>query len=100
MRNIYIFILSLITFSCGENQTKDESIIISDSTGPTIRPRGDITLSVSRPDEGVMQLRTGPLLVCEALAMTLAHKNPERAITGLKELEGLRKNLLNGEGSL
>ena len=31
MRNIYIFILSLITFSCGENQTKDESIIISDS---------------------------------------------------------------------
>ena len=42
----------------------------------------------------------GPLLVCEALAMTLAHKNPERAITGLKELEGLRKNLLNGEGSL
>ena len=77
-----------------------KSIIISDSTGPTIRPRGDITLSVSRPDEGVMQLRTGPLLVCEALAMTLAHKNPERAITGLKELEGLRKNLLNGEGSL
>ena len=48
----------------------------------------------------LMQLRTGPLLVCEALAMTLAHKNPERAITGLKELEGLRKNLLNGEGSL
>jgi DNA-binding MurR/RpiR family transcriptional regulator len=76
-----------------------KSIVISDSTGPTIRPRADITLSISRPDEGVMQLRTGPLVVCEALAMTLAHKNSEQAVTGLEGLERLRNNLFNDKGS-
>lgn len=75
-----------------------KSILISDSTGPTIQPRPNISLSVSRPDEGVMQLRTGPIVVCEALAMTLAHKNPERAVKGLERLESLRANLLNGKG--
>lgn len=74
-----------------------KSIAISDSTGPTIRPRPDISLSVSRPDEGVMQLRTGPTIVCEALAMTLAHKKPEKAVKGLEALEALRAKLLNGE---
>ena len=76
-----------------------KSIVISDSTGPTIRPRADVTLSVSRPDEGVMQLRSGPILVCEALAMTLAHKNSERAVTGLEGLESLRKTLLSDKGN-
>ena len=28
-----------------------KSIVISDSTWPTIRPRADVTLSVSRPDD-------------------------------------------------
>ncbi|KAE9625955.1 RpiR family transcriptional regulator [Sedimentitalea sp. CY04] len=71
------------------------SILICDSTGLTARPRPDITLMVNRPDEGVMQLRTGPMVLCEALAMTLAHKNPERAVDGLEALEILRTNLLN-----
>ena len=76
-----------------------KSIVISDSTGPTIRPRADVSLAVSRPDEGVMQLRTGPIVVCEALAMTLAHKDPERAVRGLERLESLRANLLSDKGS-
>ncbi|EKF20551.1 MurR/RpiR family transcriptional regulator [Nitratireductor pacificus] len=71
------------------------SIVISDATGPTLRPRPDLTLSVTRPDEGEMQLRTGPLLVCEALAMTLAHRDPERAVEGLEALETLRTKLNN-----
>jgi DNA-binding MurR/RpiR family transcriptional regulator len=77
-----------------------KSIVISDSSGPTIRPRADVLLSVSRPDEGVMQLRTGPIVVCEALAMTLAHKDPKRAVNGLEGLEGLRANLLRDKGRL
>ncbi|MDE0212295.1 MAG: MurR/RpiR family transcriptional regulator, partial [Boseongicola sp.] len=76
-------------------QVGARSIVISDSTGPTLRPRADLTLSVTRPDEGVMQLRTGPMIVCEALAMTLAHLNPERAVAGLEALEVLRQNLMN-----
>ena len=76
-----------------------KSILISDSTGPTIQPRPNISLSVSRPDEGVMQLRTGPITVCEALAMTLAHKNPKQAVKSLEELERLRDNLLNNKGN-
>ncbi|WP_112322859.1 MurR/RpiR family transcriptional regulator [Oceanibium sediminis] len=69
-----------------------KSLVIADATGPTLRPRPDLLLSVSRPDEGGMQLRTGPLLVTEALAMTLAHLDPERAIEGLEALEELRRN--------
>jgi len=77
-----------------------KSIVISDSTGPTIRPRADVSLSVSRPDESVMQLRTGPIVVCEALAMTLAHKDPKRAVKGLEGLEALRANLLKDRGGV
>jgi hypothetical protein len=47
-----------------------------------------------------MQLRTGPIVVCEALAMTLAHKDPKRAVNGLEGLEGLRANLLRDKGRL
>lgn len=68
------------------------SIVIADASGPTLRPRPDVLLSVSRPDEGGMQLRSGPMLVTEALAMTLAHVDPKRAIEGLDALEDLRGN--------
>jgi hypothetical protein len=37
--------------------------------------------------------------VCEALAMTLAHKNPKQAVKSLEELERLRDNLLNNKGN-
>ncbi|MEO3431469.1 MurR/RpiR family transcriptional regulator [Pelagibius sp. CAU 1746] len=75
-----------------------KSVVVSDSLGPTLRPRPDKLLSVSRPDEGEMALRTGPMLVCEALAMTLAHKDPERAVAGLESLEQLRAEFENDEG--
>ena len=57
------------------------SIAIGDSTILTARPKPDMVLSVSRPKEGVMQLRSGPMLICEALAMTLLTKS-------LKKLSG------------
>ena len=31
MKNIYVLILSLITFSCANNQTNNEPIIVSDA---------------------------------------------------------------------
>ncbi len=71
------------------------SIVIADASATTMRPRPDIMLSVSRPDEGEMQLRTGPMLVCEALAMTLAYKNPEPAVAGFESLEVLRSKFLS-----
>jgi len=49
---------------------------------------------VSRPNEGVMQLRSGPMLVCEALAMTLLHKKSKKAVQGMEALEYLRANFL------
>ena len=68
-----------------------KTIVISDATGPTLRPRPNQLLCVSRPDEGGMQLRTGPLLVTEAIAMTLAQLNPDQALKGLSNLEELRQ---------
>ena len=68
-----------------------KSIVISDATGPTLRPRPNQLLCVSRPDEGKLQLRTGPLLVTEAIAMTLAQLNPGQALEGLGDLEELRQ---------
>ena len=53
-----------------------------------------MVLSVSRPNEGVMQLRSGPMLVCEALAMTLLHKKSKKAVQGMEALEHLRANFL------
>ena len=62
------------------------SIAIGDSTIFTARPKPDIVLSVSRPKEGVMQLRSGPMLICEALAMTLLHKKSKKAVRGVESL--------------
>lgn len=69
------------------------SIVISDASGPTLRPRADVTLSVSRPDESIMQLRTGPMIVCEALAMNLTMKEPQRTVKSLQALEALRASM-------
>lgn len=71
------------------------TIAIGDATILTARPKSDMVLSVSRPDEGVMQLRSGPMLVCEALAMTLLHKKSESAVRGLETLEHLRANFFS-----
>ena len=74
-----------------------KTVVIADATGPTLRPRPDLLLSVSRPDEGGMLLRTGPMVVTEALAMTLARIEPDRAIEGLSSLDYLRRNGPPGE---
>jgi DNA-binding MurR/RpiR family transcriptional regulator len=78
--------------------TGAKTINIGDTSILTARPRADLTLSISRPDEGAMQLRSGPMLVCEALAMTLANKNPERAVEGLESLERLRSDMQSLKG--
>ena len=70
------------------------SIAIGDSTILTARPKPDMVLSVSRPKEGVMQLRSGPMLICEALAMTLLHKKSKNAVRGVESLQHLRANFL------
>ena len=81
------------------NRVGAKSVVIADTTGPALRPRPDVLLSVSRPDEGSMQLRSGPMLVVEALAMSVAHLNPKRALEGLEALENLRAgNPADGPG--
>ncbi|MDA9030577.1 MurR/RpiR family transcriptional regulator [Candidatus Pseudothioglobus singularis] len=75
------------------------SIAIGDSTILTARPKPDIVLSVSRPKEGVMQLRSGPMLICEALAMTLLHKKSKKAVRGVESLEHLRANFLETDNN-
>ena len=74
-------------------------IAIGDSTILTARPKPDIVLSVSRPKEGVMQLRSGPMLICEALAMTLLHKKSKKAVRGVESLEHLRANFLETDNN-
>ena len=75
------------------------SIAIGDSTILTARPKPDIVLSVSQPKEGVMQLRSGPMLICEALAMTLLHKKSKKAVRGVESLEHLRANFLETDNN-
>ena len=75
------------------------SIAIGDSTILTAKPKPDIVLSVSRPKEGVMQLRSGPMLICEALAMTLLHKKSKKAVRGVESLEHLRANFLETDNN-
>jgi len=74
-----------------------KSIVISDSLGPTLRPNPDALLSVSRPDEAELSMRTALLLVCEALAITLAHMSPERAVGSSEALEKLRADFRGEE---
>lgn len=74
-----------------------KSVVISDSLGPTLRPNPDVLLSVSRPDEAELSMRTAPMLVCEALAITLAHMTPERAVESSEALEKLRRAFRNDE---
>jgi DNA-binding MurR/RpiR family transcriptional regulator len=75
------------------------SISIGDSTILTARPKPDIVLSVSRPKEGVMQLRSCPMLICEALSMTLLHKKSKKAVRGVESLEHLRANFLETDNN-
>ena len=73
------------------SQVGAKTLVVADATGPILRPRPDLLLSVSRPDEGFMQLRTGPMLVTEAIAMTLAHINPKHTIDEFEALDRLRE---------
>ncbi|WP_435141746.1 MurR/RpiR family transcriptional regulator [Pseudopelagicola sp. nBUS_19] len=77
--------------------TGAKTISIGDTSILTARPRADLTLSISRPDQSAMQMRSGAMLVCEALAMTLANKDPERAVKGLESLERLRSDMQSSE---
>ena len=79
------------------NSVGAKSIVISDSFGPTLRPNPDVLLSVGRHDEAELSMRTGPLVVCEALAVTLAHLSPARVVKGSETLEKLRCAFRNNE---
>jgi hypothetical protein len=46
-----------------------------------------------------MQLRSGPMLICEALAMTLLHKKSKKAVRGVESLEHLRANFLETDNN-
>lgn len=74
-----------------------KSIVISDSLGPTLRPRPDLLLSVSHPDEGELVMRTPQMLICEAVFLTLAQKDRARAEKSLASLERLRADFRNDE---
>jgi DNA-binding MurR/RpiR family transcriptional regulator len=74
-----------------------KSVLISDSLGPTLRPRPDLLLSVSHPDEGELVMRSAQMLICEAIVLTLAQKDSAHAVGRLEALERLRAEFRDDE---
>jgi DNA-binding MurR/RpiR family transcriptional regulator len=65
------------------------TLLISDTTGPLIRPQPDVLLAAPRGDEQEFQTLTVPMTLCNALILTLARSDTPRSIEALEQLTKL-----------
>jgi DNA-binding MurR/RpiR family transcriptional regulator len=88
--------LDLLFKHASERSAK--TILISDLTGLTVRPRPDVLLSASRGSEGESQSLTVPMAICNALILELSRLDRGRSLTALEDLAALARLLSGAEG--
>ncbi len=70
---------------------KARTLLIADMVGHTLAERPDIQLAAPRGDDEKFLTLSVPMLICNALVLTLAQRDHGRSIHGLQLLEQLRR---------
>lgn len=65
------------------------SIVIADTTGPTLRPRPDVLLAAPRGEQDRFLTLAIPMAICDALVLTLARTDGGRSLAALEYLGDL-----------
>lgn len=68
-----------------------KTVVISDHTGATLRPRPDILLAASRGARGESQSLTVPMAVCNTLILEISRLDRGRSLKQLEKLDALER---------
>ena len=71
------------------NNVDAQSVLVSDTIGPLIRPRPSILLSASRGAEDEFLTLNIPMLICNAIVLTIARLDGGQSIEALDRLTSL-----------
>ncbi len=72
-----------------------KTILMSDAFGATFRPRPDVTFHASRGEDEEFVTITAPMLICDAIALTMMKIDEGKSIENLKALNELRNTFEN-----
>ena len=72
---------------------KAKTLLIADMVAHTLTERPDLLLAAPRGDDEKFLTLSVPMLICNALVLTLAQRDHGRSIHGLQTLERLRRDL-------
>jgi DNA-binding MurR/RpiR family transcriptional regulator len=72
-----------------------KTILVSDAFGVTFRPRPDVMFHASRGEDEEFVTITAPMLICDAIALTMMKIDDGKSIESLKALDELRNTFEN-----
>jgi DNA-binding MurR/RpiR family transcriptional regulator len=72
-----------------------KTILVSDAFGVTLRPRPDVMFHVSRGEDEEFVTITAPMLICDAIALTMMKIDGGKSLESLKDLNELRNTFKN-----
>jgi len=67
------------------------TVVISDHSGATLRPRPDLLLAASRGARGESQSLTVPMAICNTLILEISRLDRGRSLKSLEKLDTLKK---------
>jgi DNA-binding MurR/RpiR family transcriptional regulator len=67
------------------------TVVISDYSGATLRPRPDFLLAASRGARGESQSLTVPMAICNTLILEISRLDRGKSLTSLEKLDALEK---------
>lgn len=74
-----------------------QSILISDTLGPLIRPAPHLLLAARRGTKGAYLTLTVPMIICDALTLTLSRLDGGRTFRSLERLDSLQQQMAGDE---
>ena len=72
-----------------------KTILLSDAFGVTFRPRPDVMFHASRGEDQEFVTITAPMLICDAIALTMMKIDGGKSLESLKDLNELRNTFKN-----
>ena len=73
-----------------------KTILVSDAFGATFRPRPDVMFHATRGEDEEFVTIIAPMMICDAIALTMMKIDDGRSIESLRSLDELRNTFENG----
>lgn len=73
-----------------------KTILVSDTFGVTFRPRPDVMFHATRGEDEEFVTIIAPMMICDAIALTMMKIDDGRSIESLRSLDELRNTFENG----